>query len=115
GDIIFGDLCGTRHDADHGVNCQCEEHEQIADDLVRRAELLENRAEHDEREEAAGIRSVHPAKLFIEVRFGLSCRSHLISPQSSSAKPNSRSMLSCCFANTNSMTTKMISDPCAAM
>ena len=46
GDVIFRDLRRSRHDADDGVDRQREEHEQIAKDPVRNADLLEqSRAE----------------------------------------------------------------------
>ena len=58
-------------DADDGVDREREEHEQVAEDLVRNADLLENREEDDECDEAARIGAVHPAELLVE---GVGCR-----------------------------------------
>src|SRR5262249_25119401 len=118
GDVIFGNLRRPRRDADDGVNREREEHEEIAQDFVWNPDLLEDREQDDKCNEAAGIGAVHPAKLLVK---GIRARrrrlsSHDLSPpHSSSATPNSRSILFCCLANTNSMTTNTISEPCAAM
>ena len=64
GDVIFGNLRRARRHADDGVNREREEHEQIAEDLVRYADLFEDREQNDEREEAAGVGAVHPSELF---------------------------------------------------
>ena len=66
GDVVLGDLRRARRDADDGVDRKREEHEQIAEDFVRNAELLEQGEKKDERDEAAGISAVHPAELLIE-------------------------------------------------
>src|SRR5262245_46223280 len=118
GDVIFGNLRRPRRDADDGVDRKREEYEEIAEDLVWNPELLEDRKRDDEGDEAAGIGAVHPAELPVKSIRARSRRlsSHeLILPHSSSATPNSRSILFCCLANTNSMTTNTISEPCAAM
>ena len=67
GDVIFGNLRRTRRHADDGVDREREEHEQIAENLVRHADLLEDREQDDEGDEAARIDAVHPAEMFIEV------------------------------------------------
>ena len=116
GDIILGHLRRARRHADDGVDGQREEHEQVAEDLVRHADLLENRKQNDEGEEAARVQAVHAAEVLDEVRPSGRLGSHgSILPQSSSATPCSRSILSCCLANMNSMTTNTIREPCAAM
>jgi hypothetical protein len=60
----------ARHHADDGVDRKREEHEQITEDLVRDAHLLENCEQDDECDKAAGIGAVHSAELFIE---GIGC------------------------------------------
>ena len=86
GDVVFGNLRRPRRDADDGVDREREEHEQVAEDVVRHAEILEQRQEKDEPEEAARVRAVHPAELFIE---GVCCAcclsSHDPPPHSSSS------------------------------
>ena len=117
GDVVLGHLRRARRHADDGVDRQREEHEQVAEDLVRNADLLEDREQDDEGQEAAGVQAVHAAEVLDEVpQFGsaLGCHGPIL-PQSSSATPCWRSILSCCLANTNSMTTNTISEPCAAM
>ena len=118
GDVIFRNLRRARGDADDGVDREREEDEQIAEDPVRHPDLLEDREQDDEGEESAGVHAVHPAEIFDEVgawrRFAVEV-AMARSPQSSSATPSSRSILSCCLANMNSMTTNTISEPCAAM
>ena len=116
GDVILRDLRCPRHHADNGVDGEGEENEQVAEDLVRNANLLENSEQEDESDEAAGISTVHLAQFLMKSEvLAEACVAMISSPQSSSAKPNSRSILSCCFANMNSMTTNTMSDPCAAM
>ena len=58
GDVIFGDLHRPRDDADDGVDREREEDEQVADDAVGQADLLEDGEEDDKGEEAAGIDAV---------------------------------------------------------
>ena len=67
GDVIFGDLRGARGDADDGVDREREEHEQVAEDPVRHADLLEDREQDDEGEESAGVHAVHAAEILDEV------------------------------------------------
>ena len=62
GDVVFGDLRRSRHDADDGVDRDREEHEQVAENPVRHADLLENREQDDEGDEAAGVGAVHLAR-----------------------------------------------------
>ena len=75
------------------------------------------REQNDEGEEAARVDAVDFAEVAIEVRLaGLIALPCVVAPPySSSATPSSRSMVSCRLANRNSMTTKAISEPCAAM
>src|SRR5262249_2722421 len=87
GNIVFGDLRRARGDADDGVDREGEEHEQIAENLVRNADLLEDGKQKDETDETAGISAIHPAELLIKgvgARSSLSCHDAIL-PQSSSA------------------------------
>ncbi|HET9537360.1 MAG TPA: hypothetical protein VFP43_18805, partial [Mesorhizobium sp.] len=58
------------HDADDGVDREGEEHEQVAEDFVGNADLLENCEKNHESDKAARIGAVHSAELFIE---GIGC------------------------------------------
>ena len=68
GDIVFGNFGRPRHDADDGIDREREEHEQVAEDLVRYADLLENREQDDEGDEAARVGAVHAAEILDEIR-----------------------------------------------
>ncbi len=70
GDVVFGDLRSTRHHADDGIDRQSEEHEQIAQDPVRHADLLEDREQNDEADESTGVGAVHASEIFDEIRAG---------------------------------------------
>src|SRR6185295_17637068 len=117
GDVVLGDLRRTHRHADDAVDGEREEHEEIAENPIRDAGLLHDRKRDDEGEEAAGVESIEPSETLDEsLTFCSRLGSHgPILPQSSSATPCCRSIRSCCHANTNSMTTNTISEPCAAM
>ena len=116
GNVVFGNLRRARHHPDDGVNRNRETHEQITQNLVRDPGLLEDREQNDETDEAPGIGAIHLPEVFDEIgRAGCLSSHDRHLPQSSSATPNSRSILSCCFANMNSWTTNTMSEPCAAM
>ena len=80
--VVFRNLGGSAHHADDGVDRDREADEQIAEHLVRHADLLENGEQNNEGDEAAGVGAVHPSEIFDEIGLDGCLRCHCLIPLS---------------------------------
>ena len=114
GDIVIGDVNGAAGNADAGVKDECRRDEQIAEDLLRHADLFQDDETGDEGGKQPGNRAVELACAAGELVLP-HLSSSPASSGSGSAAPASRSRRSWRRMNQTVNARKAISEPCAAM
>jgi hypothetical protein len=70
-DVVFRHFRRLRHEADAGVEQDGGEEEQVAEHLVRHAELFEDADDDDEGDEAARVEGVVLLQVGVELRIGI--------------------------------------------
>src|SRR5439155_25084662 len=92
--VILRDIRGAGHPADAGIQPDGREQEPVADPGPRHPQLLGNREQEEEDDEAAGIEDVVLLKLAVEVRLREGRGAHSISPASTPYSLSSLRMIS---------------------